>query len=1798
MMQSYSRKYVEILKNANSLADVGSHYAKEKGSSVAYTFLSDGKTETHQIDFTTLEQKARAIASTLAENFKPGSRALLLYPPGLEFIEAFLGCLYAKIVAVPAYIPQRRKEHWLRLAGIAQSADISAILTIESLCSVWNQSPDTAAFLGQYQIIATDVVTDIDASSWLPQSVENSELAFLQFTSGSTGAPKGVMITHQALLSNQLMIANAFEHNDGVVMASWLPIYHDMGLIGSILQPFCLGGHAVFMPPVAFLQSPVRWLSMISKYKATTSGAPNFAYELCVNRITEEQSTDIDLSHWKVAFNGAEPVQAETMNKFAKKFAPYKFDKKSFFPCYGLAESTLFVSGGPTQRSVVERSVSMSSLEKNIVEYASTSNDESKTLVSSGSVCDDVKILIMEPDNLTICSALSVGEIWLSSPSVAKGYYGNEVATRETFKNLVTTESSECYLRTGDLGFYDGGELFVTGRVKDMIIIRGRNLYPHDIESAVQRAHPAFREGCGAAFSVDINHEERLVLVQEVERTHIKKLDKNTAIRAITQAVSENFGTQVHDIVLIRHGTLVKTSSGKIERRTCKRQYLAGELTHLFIKTHTDMSSNLDSKNEVKNLIRNIVAKVLRVNPDGIDSSTSLLAHGLDSLGAVELHHALELQFSKQISIENLLAGYSIDAISSRLNFQSPQNLTISNTPKILTVNSFDTGFSPNQKALWSLYQLDQTSAAYNVAFAMRFDEILDINRLEKSLAIVLERHEALRTTFSTVNENFTQSFKKRQSPIINLRQCDFMHETGFYEEIVLVAKEPFDLANGPVFRANLFTRAENFSVLLLSAHHIVIDLWSLSQIVKEISLLYSGKSLVNHPIPRSYSDFVRFSEKSINSHDFETSLVYWKKQLVSPLPILNLPLDFARPRHQTFKGANIDITIEATQVNKLKRLAKDQNCTQFTLLFAAYQTLLHRYTGATDICIGCPTSGRPDESFASTVGYFVNPIVIRCQLTSDLTFLDFLNQVKETVASGLKYSNVPLQYLAEHFNIKRDNSFPPLFQTIFTVKRAHRLDKVAGFIAGNVDATINLGDFCFRSYPLPSLGAQVDVSLSIVEVDDTYAIRIEYNPDLFKEETIRRLGVHYGSILDSIIANPNMKLGHLSIMPKEEYLFLGDWTTHIKDEAQGCLHSLFENQVELQPNIIALRAPECQLTYAELNFIANKIARMIIKNSLEKTHPIAIMMNNLSLQVGSMLGILKSGHPFIVLDTASPMLRINEILFKALPVAILLDSTTVKSHGASIEKINTFGCRIMVLDHEIEIDDVKKMQNPNLDISESSAAYVVFTSGSTGTPKGILQSHRSFVQFLKWQSQTFNMTQGARVANWSSLIYDASYCEIFGALGFGATLCVTESSIRYNPVELIHWLDKEQITIFQTVPSFFNMIIQSIESEPNRNVSFKNLTHIMLAGEALRSELITSWRRLFGSNTNIWNLYGPTEAVLATYYQIENIDFDQLLVPIGQAIDGRQILILDENGEICPIGIPGEIFIRSPYLTIGYFREPEQTYGSFQLNPLINDSNDRVFRTRDSGRRLANGLIEFLGRLDGQVKIRGMRVELGEIEARVSRHEDIAEVAVNVIIDNCNEPRLVAYIVTSTNIDAQIMRNFLKPVLPIFMIPDVFINVSHLPRTATNKINRKALPEPIWNRENESDIKLPLQGLEKEVADLWLDLLKVDDFDINTSFFDLGGHSLKATRFVNKIRLLFNVEVSLKDFFEDPTIAGVVAIIRRSQVSNVEHLPSLLSILDDIEKLSDDNVSSALNKLHLTNINGSIKPQINDVDL
>lgn len=562
--------------SAQTLVELLETRAREQADAVAFRFVQNGTEEIARLTFGELDRQARAIAANLQARGAAGQRALLLYPPGLDFIPAFFGCLYAGVVAVPAY-PPRPGQGFLRLKAIIEDCAATVVLSTKAIVATFDPKMIAATFGVALQALATDDHPG-DADAWRVPELRAETLAFLQYTSGSTGNPKGVMVSHGNLLHNEEMIRRAFRHDDNTIVVGWLPTFHDMGLIGNVLQPIYLGRPCILMSPIGFIQHPIGWLRAIAHYRATTSGAPDFAYALCARKVKDAQKVGLDLSTWSLAFNGAEPVRAEILDRFCEAFAPCGFRREAFYPCYGLAEATLLVSGRADREPPVVAELDASSLAEHRVVRADATTADRRFVVSSGCAWGDQRIAIVDPATQTECPPGQVGEIWIAGPSVAPGYWNRPDETAATFHACLTADSSTRFLRTGDLGFVRDGEVFVTGRLKDVIIIRGRNHYPHDIESTVQQIDPVLRPGGGAAFALDVDGAQELVILQEVQREVGVQLDPEQLIQTIRQTVARDHGLRAHAIVLVRPGSISKTSSGKIQRHACRNDFLNGKL--------------------------------------------------------------------------------------------------------------------------------------------------------------------------------------------------------------------------------------------------------------------------------------------------------------------------------------------------------------------------------------------------------------------------------------------------------------------------------------------------------------------------------------------------------------------------------------------------------------------------------------------------------------------------------------------------------------------------------------------------------------------------------------------------------------------------------------------------------------------------------------------------------------------------------------------------------------------------------------------------------------------------------------------------------------------------------------------------------------------------------------------------------------------------------------------------------------------------------------------------------------------
>lgn len=701
---SHPNRSMEI----KTLVDLLQVRAAQNPNKKAYIFLEDGENESHSLTYQELDTKAQELARYLQSCYAFGDRALLLYPPGLDFIVAFFACLYAGIIAIPLF-PPTRNQKLTRFQAVVKNADaklsLSTQTVLESVQKHFQSTPDLAAL----EWLATDQTLENLSDKWIKPEINEHSLCFLQYTSGSTGTPKGVMVSHRNLLSNEQTIQAGFNHDENTVFVGWLPLFHDMGLIGNVIQPLYLGITCVMMPPVVFLQKPLRWLQAISKYRATTSGGPNFAYELCSQKISPEDCLNLDLSCWKVAFNGAEPIKAKTLQRFSEYFASCGFQPEAFYPCYGMAEATLFITGGATDQLPTIQSFEKDAFNQNKVISATHSGKKTTQIVGCGHEWLDHQIRIIDPNTLQPCLDSQVGEIWVSGSSIAEGYWNQPELTQGTFQAYTSDTQEGPYLRTGDLGFLKNGELFITGRLKDMIIIRGRNFYPQDIELSVENAHPALRSSGSAAFSVEIEGEERLIVVQEVERTHLRKLNLDETLEAIRRGISQDHGLQVHGIVLLKPGHILKTSSGKIQRQACKTAYLEKTLDTI-ATWEAQLSPSSDSQtpsmslkqsletrtyDAVQNWLIDWLAQRLGLSHASIHPHKAFADYGMDSVVAVELAQFIENELGKEMNIDATITWNfpTIDALSHYLaqkmeNLSTPQSPIIYKTLQIPAQNT------------------------------------------------------------------------------------------------------------------------------------------------------------------------------------------------------------------------------------------------------------------------------------------------------------------------------------------------------------------------------------------------------------------------------------------------------------------------------------------------------------------------------------------------------------------------------------------------------------------------------------------------------------------------------------------------------------------------------------------------------------------------------------------------------------------------------------------------------------------------------------------------------------------------------------------------------------------------------------------------------------------------------------------------------------------------------------------------------------------------------------------------------
>ncbi|WNG57427.1 amino acid adenylation domain-containing protein [Archangium gephyra] len=1718
----------------STLVDILRTRATQTPDRTAYTFLMDGESEAVSLTYAELDRRARAIAANLQVAGAAGERALLLFPPGLEYVAAFWGCLYAGAMAVPAYPPDpmRLGRTLPRLQAIIADSRTRVALTTRAILDfsemVFAEAPELRAL----NWVATDEVSASGEDAWRAPGLDRSTLAFLQYTSGSTSTPKGVMLTHGNLLENERMIQSAFEHDERSIVVGWLPLYHDMGLIGNMLQPLYLGVPCVLMSPMDFLQKPLRWLQAISTYRATTSGGPNFAYDLCVRKISPAERETLDLRSWTLAFSGAEPVRRDTLDRFVEAFGPCGFRREAFYPCYGLAEATLIVSGGRKAEPPLVRGFDTRALARDSA--VPSSGPDAQPLVGCGQALPGERIAIVDPTTLAPCTPGKVGEIWVAGPHVAQGYWNRPQETEAAFRASLPGGDGP-YLRTGDLGFLDGGELFVTGRLKDLIIIRGANHYPQDIELTMERAHPAVRPGCGAAFAVDANGEEQLVLVAEVDTR--REPDTDALGAALRDAVARGHDLTAYAVVLLPPGSIPKTSSGKIQRRECRAGFLAGTLPALATSTlpragAAPAETKADTTDFVAYL-RDVLATALRMPAAQVRTDLAPAALGLDSLAAVDVQHRLDEDHGVTLPAAALLQASSLDALAREL--QAAKAARAEEPALTHREATSERALSFAQERMFFADQLEPGGSLYNVPASLRLKGRLDAAALGRALGEVLRRHEALRTTVRVVEGHpvgHLQPAGNFELPLESLEHLTPREREAEVERHVREdARRAFDLEHGPLLRARLLRLSAEDHALVLTLHHIACDGWSMGVLLRELSALYTAFAAgAASPLPEprlQYTDVTSWQRRRLEGGLLERQLAFWREQLRGVPAVLELPTDRPRTPAATRRGGRRTFKIPAFVTDALQGLGRRAAVTPYVTLLAAFDVLLSRYTRQTDVVVGAPVANRARAQSDKLIGLFVNTVACRVDLSGDPTFRELLGRARGAVLGAMANQDAPFERVVEAAGAPRMPGRMPLVQVMLSYENV-RLPE------------LKLGDVEARRLETDTGAAQFNLAVDLEPAGEGIRGAVEYSADLFDAATIDRMMAQFVTLLEAAVRDPDSPISKLPLLREGDKRRLLDTWAGPRTPLQPdlTLTRRFEEQVDRTPDAPALVFQDTRLSYRELDERANRLAHELRTQGVGPDVLVALLLEPSLETVVGILGVMKAGGAYVPLDPSHPASRLASMMADS-GAAVVLTQQALAAATASHPR---------VLRMDVEADQARLTQRPASRLAPGTVgenlAYVMYTSGSTGTPKGVMVPLRGVANLMEVMARAYG-GPGKRILQGASLTFDTSVEEIFVALLSGATLFLAPRETLLPGPELVRLLREQRITALNETAS----VLALLPSD-----GLPDLEAVITGGELCTADIVARWQ----PGRKFINVYGQTETTIEAT-TAECVPGGE--PPLGRPVQNTRLYLLDETLEPVPEGVPGEAYVAGEGMGRGYFGRPDLTADRFLPDPFSYEPGARMYRSGDLLRYTRDGRLEFLGRVDEQVKIRGIRTEPAEIAAALRRCAGVSEAAVVLREDGARGPMLAAYVVPAAGatLDAAELRRQLEQVLPDHMVPGAYAFLASLPLTTNGKLDRRALPAPTITVEPERAYVAPRTPVEEILAGIWRELLGVERAGVEDDFFELGGHSLLATRLAARVRVALGVELPLRALFEEPTIAGLARRASEalgSAVPPVERVP------------------------------------------
>nr|WP_277883326.1 amino acid adenylation domain-containing protein [Nostoc flagelliforme] len=1070
--------------------------------------------------------------------------------------------------------------------------------------------------------------------------------------------------------------------------------------------------------------------------------------------------------------------------------------------------------------------------------------------------------------------------------------------------------------------------------------------------------------------------------------------------------------------------------------------------------------------------------------------------------------------------------------------------------PLIKTERPQNLPLSFAQERLWLLNQLEPDSPFYNEQIVLKLHGQLNVVALEQSLNKIIERHEALRTNFHTINEQPIQVIADSLTlnvPVVDLTELPKSEREIACQQLATTeAAQPFNLASSPLIRACVVKLKELEYAFVLTVHHILVDGWSTGVLMRELATIYSALCNNLSPelpeLPIQYADFAIWQRQWLQKEVLQTQLDYWKQLLKNAPTLLELPTDRPRPAIQNYRGAvqYIELSNELSQA--IANFSRQEGATLFMTLFAAYVTLLYRYTGSDDIVVGTPIANRDRTELEGLIGFFVNTLVLRTDLSGNPSFQQLLSRVRQMTLLSYAHPDLPFEELVKALQPQRDLSYTPLFQVMFVLQNAPMSE-------------IELAGLTISSLPTQSAVAKFDLTLSLQNTATGLVGMWEYNADLFDAATIERMSGHFQTLLEGIVANPQERISQLPLLTElEQQQLLVDWNDTQSNYSQDkYIHQLFEEQVKRTPDAVAVVFENQQLTYQQLNSRANQLAHYLRSVGVGADVLVGLCVERSLEMVVGLLGILKAGGAYVPLDPEYPQDRLSFML-EDTQISVLL----IQQHLT--ERLPKHQVQLVCLDTEWQ--SISQLSDFDLVNSTSSEnlAYVIYTSGSTGKPKGVMIQHHSLINLTQAAIVEYGLSdacvgQSQRVLQFCSICFDAAAVEIYPSLSCGATVVLRTKKMLSSVQTFIEKCRDWGITVLNLPIAYWHQLTFELV---NANLLLPDCIRlVVIGGEHPLEQRFRMWQQHIGEYPQLINAYGPTEATVEVTYKLLGIHQQKLT--IGRPIYNTQIYILDQYLQPVPIGVPGELHIGGAGLARGYLNRPELTNEKFIPNPFNNSKfkiqNSKLYKTGDLARYLPDGDIEYLGRIDNQVKIRGFRIELGEIETALSEHGDVQSCCVIAREDTPGEKRLVAYVVPYPQVTPIIdqLRHSLKAKLPEYMVPNAFVVLESLPLTSNGKVDRRALPTHKLDSTLLEKYVAPRTPIEEMLALLWTQVLKLERVGIHDNFFEVGGHSLLATQLLSRIRNIFKVELSLRELFARGTIAELAQSIGQLQQQDLE---------------------------------------------